>query len=200
LLVVLAFALGAALQLRFLAMLALYLVTTLAYSVALKRKVMVDVVVLGGLYTLRVLGGVAATGAEQSPWLLMFSLFFFLSLAIVKRCSELTANLEVGKEAALGRSYRAEDLRVLLPLGAAAGYGAVFVVTLYLSSPEVRALYAHPMRLWLICPLLIYWISRVLIISNRNELHDDPVVFAITDRVTWATALCVAAVIATAIP
>jgi 4-hydroxybenzoate polyprenyltransferase len=199
LLVVLALAFGAVLQLRFLAILALYLLTTLAYSFVLKRKVMVDVVVLGGLYTLRVLGGVAATGAEQSPWLLMFSLFFFLSLAIVKRCSELTANLEAGKGAAVGRGYRVEDLRVLLPLAAAAGYGAIFVITLYLSSPEVKAQYVHPTRLWLICPLLIYWISRVLILTNRNELNHDPIVFAITDRVSWATALCVAAVIAVAI-
>ena len=199
LLVILAFAFSALLYLRFSAILALYLVTTLAYSLILKRKVMVDVVVLGGLYTLRVLGGVAATGAaKESPWLLMFSLFLFLSLAIVKRCSELTANLEAKKMGAAGRGYRVEDLRILLPLGAAAGYGAVFVITLYLSSPEVKVLYVHPDRLWLICPLLIYWISRVLIITNRNELHHDPIVFAMTDRVSWITGLCVAAVIAVA--
>jgi 4-hydroxybenzoate polyprenyltransferase len=195
LLIIIAFSTAATLPRHFAAMLGLYYATTLVYSFVLKRKVMIDVVVLGGLYTLRVLGGVTASGAAQSPWLLMFSLFLFLSLAIVKRCSELTARIADGKGAALGRGYRVEDLRVLLPFGAAAGYGAVFVVALYLSSPEVRVLYAHPTRLWLVCPLLMYWISRVFVISNRNELHDDPVVFAITDRVSWATAVCVAVVL-----
>ena len=195
LLIVISFALAVTLPQRFVAILAVYYGTTLAYSFLLKRKVMIDVVVLGGLYTLRVLGGVSACGAAVSLWLLMFSLFLFLSLAIVKRCSELMARIAGGKTAVSGRGYRVEDLRILQPFGAAAGYGAVFVVALYLSSSEVKALYAHPTRLWLICPLLIYWISRVFIISNRNELHDDPVVFAITDRVSWATAVCVAIVL-----
>src|SRR5260370_42387622 len=106
----------------------------------------------------------------------MFSLFLFLSLAIVKRCSELIANREAGRIGATGRGYRVEDLSMLLPLGAAAGCGAVFVVALYLSSPEMAALYTHPNRLWLICPLLLYWISRVLMVANRGELHDDPVI------------------------
>lgn len=199
LLLIVAFALAATLPQDFLVMLALYVVSTLAYSLYLKRKVLIDVVVLGGLYTVRVLAGVAATGAAQSPWLLMFCLFLFLSLAIVKRCSELTAYKAAGKDAASGRGYYVKDLRVLLPLGTAAGYEAVFVFTLYLSSPEVRVLYAHPTRLWLICPLLIYWISRVFIIANRAALHDDPVVFAIRDRVSWKTALCVAVVLAISI-
>jgi hypothetical protein len=90
-------------------------------------------------------------------------------------------------------------MNVLLPLGAAAGYGAVFVVTLYLSSPEMAALYTHPNRLWLVCPLLLYWISRVLVIANRGEMHDDPIIFAITDRISWVTGACVAGVIAVSI-
>jgi 4-hydroxybenzoate polyprenyltransferase len=129
----------------------------------------------------------------------MFSLFVFLSLAIVKRCSELIANRAAGKMGSAGRGYRVEDLSVLLMLGAAAGYGAVFVVTLYLSSPEVVALYTHPNRLWLICPLLLYWISRVLVFANRGDVHDDPVIFALRDKVSWITGICVAAVIAVAI-
>ena len=88
-----------------------------------------------------------------TPWLLMFCLFLFLSLAVVKRCSELVARRAAGKTDVMGRSYRVEDLQVLLPLAAAAGYGAVLVVALYLSSPDVRPLYAHPGRMWLICPL-----------------------------------------------
>lgn len=199
LLMVAAFALAVALPWRFGAVLATYVVLTLGYSLLLKRRMLIDVIVLGGLYTIRVLGGVMATGERTSPWLLMFSLFLFLSLAAVKRCSELVARREAGKPAPLGRGYMMTDLAVLFPLAAAAGYGAVLVVTLYLSSPEVTELYTHPMRMWLICPLLLYWISRVLIISNRNELHDDPVIFALTDRISWLVGALVAVVIALSI-
>lgn len=194
-------AIGAALALPewFLIVLLGYVALTLGYSLFLKRKLLIDVVVLGGLYAMRVLGGVTAADSERSPWLLMFSLFLFLSLATVKRCSELIALRETGKSAPTGRGYVAEDLAVLLPLGAAAGYGAVLVVALYLSSAEVRILYSHPDRMWLICPLLLYWISRVLVLANRNQLHDDPVIFALTDRVSWSTGLVAATIIAASI-
>jgi 4-hydroxybenzoate polyprenyltransferase/phosphoserine phosphatase len=192
-------AFAALLPWRFIVVLGCYVTLTLAYSLVLKRRMLIDVIVLSGLYAIRVLGGVVATGERQSPWLLMFSLFLFLSLAAVKRCSELVARREAGKPAPLGRGYRIEDLAVLFPLAAAAGYGAVLVVTLYLSSPEVTRLYAHPTRMWLICPLLLYWISRVLVISNRNELHDDPVIFALTDRVSWLVGALVAGVIAVSV-
>lgn len=182
---------------RFWLVLGAYVGLTLAYSFYLKRKILVDVIVLGGLYTIRVFGGVAAEQQMASTWLLMFCLFIFLSLATVKRCSELVARQEAGKSAPPGRGYRATDLNVLFPLGAAAGYGAVLVVTLYLSSPEIAALYSHPNRMWLMCPLLLYWISRVLMLSNRGEMHDDPIIFALTDRVSWMTG-AIAAVIITA--
>lgn len=182
-------------QIEFLAVLLLYVVLTLGYSLVLKRRVLIDVIALGGLYTIRVLGGVIAANAHESPWLLMFSLFLFLSLAIVKRCSELVAQRAAGAMSAVGRGYHVEDLSVLVALGAASGYASVLVISLYLASPEVQKLYEHPTRLWLVCPLLLYWISRVLILANRNELHDDPVVFALTDRVSWLTGACVAAVV-----
>jgi 4-hydroxybenzoate polyprenyltransferase len=183
---------------RFVGILSIYVACTLGYSLLLKRKALVDVIMLGGLYTLRVYGGLTAINSHQTQWLLMFCLFLFLSLAIVKRCSELVANRIAGKTG-MGRGYRVEDLNVLFPLGAAAGYGAVFVVTLYLSSPEMAALYAHPSRLWLICPLLLYWISRVLVLANRGEMHDDPIIFAMTDRISWLTGVCAAGVIAVSI-
>ena len=184
---------------RFAFILAAYVVVTLAYSLYLKRKLLLDVIVLGGLYTIRVFGGVAATGERQSQWLLMFSLFLFLSLATVKRCSELIARRELGKSSPPGRGYAIDDLGILLPLAAAAGYGATLVVMLYLSSPEVVALYHHPMRLWLLCPLIIYWISRVLVLTNRGQMHDDPIIFAFTDRVSWLAALAGATIIAVSI-
>ena len=194
-----AFALSSLLPLRFSGTLLVYITCTLGYSLLLKRKVLVDVIVLGGLYTLRVFGGLAAINAPQTQWLLMFSLFFFTSLAIVKRCSELVANRAAGKRERGAADYRVEDLSVLFPLAAAAGCGSVFVVALYMSSPEMLALYSHPSRLWLMYPLLLYWISRVLIKANRGEFHDDPVVFALTDRMSWITGACMALVIAVSI-
>jgi len=184
---------------RFATVLACYVALTLAYSLMLKRRMLIDVIILGGLYTIRVLGGVAASGERQSQWLLMFSLFLFLSLATVKRCSELVARRDAGKPAPPGRGYAIGDLAVLFPLAAAAGYAAVLIVTLYLSSPEIALLYAHPFRMWLICPLLLYWISRVLVLSSRGEMHDDPVIFALTDRVSWLTGILGAGIIVASI-
>jgi 4-hydroxybenzoate polyprenyltransferase/phosphoserine phosphatase len=189
-------ALSLLLPLDFSFVLLAYVALTLSYSFYLKRKLIVDVITLGGLYTIRVLGGIRAGDQPPSPWLLTFCLFLFLSLATVKRCSEMIARREAGKGAALGRGYRPGDLDALMPLAAAAGYGAVLVVTLYLASPEVARLYSHPFRMWLICPALLYWISRVLVLSSRDEMHDDPVVFALTDRVSWLTGAYAAAIIA----
>jgi 4-hydroxybenzoate polyprenyltransferase len=180
---------------RFLLVLVSYIVLTLAYSFVLKRQMLIDVIVLCGLYTIRVFGGLAATGLAPSQWLLMFSLFLFLDLAIVKRCSELIARREAGKTTVPGRGYRIDDLAALFPLAAAAGFGAVLIVALYLSSPEVALLYTHPKRIYLICPLIIYWSSRVLMLTNRNEMHDDPVIFALTDRVSLLTGVCAVAII-----
>lgn len=188
------------LPLWFAAVLGLYVVLTLAYSLLLKRRVLIDVITLGMLYTIRVLGGVAAVGVTQSPWLLMFCLFLFLALAIVKRCSEMVRRGAAGeRDAVSGRGYRLGDLPVMLGLGAAAGNSAVLVVSLYITSPEVQRLYGHPERLWLACPLLLYWIGRFLILANRDELHDDPLIFAFTDKTSWVVALCAAAVVAAAI-
>jgi 4-hydroxybenzoate polyprenyltransferase/phosphoglycolate phosphatase-like HAD superfamily hydrolase len=184
---------------RFAGVLSIYIVCTLAYSLFLKRKTLVDVIILGGLYTLRVYGGLTAAESPQSQWLLMFSLFLFLSLAIVKRCAELSANQLSVTIKSTGRAYRVEDMNVLLPLGTAAGYGAVLVVALYLSSPEVTVLYAHPERLWLVCPMLLYWISRMLILANRGEMDDDPIMFSVRDRISWLTGAGVAGVVAISI-
>ncbi|GAA0284301.1 UbiA family prenyltransferase [Alteraurantiacibacter aestuarii] len=190
-----AIVLASLLNTRFLLILLIYVAATLSYSLLLKRRLLVDVITLGGLYTLRVLAGVIATGSHQSPWLLMFSLFIFLSLAIVKRCSELVARREAGKSAPPGRGYRIQDLEVMFPLGAAAGFCAILVITEYLSSPEVVALYSHPQRLWLICPLLLYWIGRILVLASRNELHDDPIIFAARDRNSWLTAITASGIV-----
>lgn len=194
-----AFGLALLLPWRFLIVLAGYVGATFAYSLLLKRKTIIDVITLGGLYTIRVIGGLEAAAAKQSQWLLMFSLFLFLSLALVKRCSELVMRREAGKDDLVGRGYRVADLAVLFPAACAAGYGAILVVALYMASPEVAALYSHPARLWLFYPLLLYWITRVILLSSRNQMHDDPVVFALTDRVSWAVGVLALGVIALAV-
>ncbi len=189
---------AAALPLAFLGMLAAYYASTLAYSFVLKRRAVWDVIALAGLYTLRIFAGAAATGIPISPWLLAFSLFLFFCLAVVKRLTELTLYVRAGGEAALsGRGYRAEDLDMLRSMAASSGYMSVLVLALYINSADVLPLYGHPSALWTLCPILLFWISRVLMLSNRGEMNDDPVVFALRDRVSLlAGAASVAAVLA----
>ncbi|SOD98723.1 UbiA family prenyltransferase [Caenispirillum bisanense] len=178
--------LGLFVSYQFLLVLLLYYAITIAYSLHLKRRMMVDVMTLAGLYTLRIVGGIVALQAEPSPWLLGFSLFVFFSLAIVKRYVELIGRLRAEKGPPRGRGYVLEDMSMLAALGAASAFSAVVVLALYLTSAEVNALYDHPEILWVVCPLFMYWISRVLLIAHRGELHDDPVLFAAKDRISLA--------------
>jgi 4-hydroxybenzoate polyprenyltransferase len=181
------FALALALPVRFLFMLALYYVCTLSYSLGLKRWAVWDVMMLAGLYTLRVFVGSAATGIHLSPWLLAFSLFLFFSLAVVKRQTELVLHIGEGRTAKLsGRGYGPEDMDMLRSMAASSGYMAVLVLALYVNSADVLTLYRHPAVLWALCPALMFWVSRVLILANRGQMNDDPVIFALRDRVSLA--------------
>ena len=180
----------------FLGVLALYFVTTFSYSLYFKRQAIVDVLILAGLYTVRIVAGGVAVGVGVSPWLLAFSLFFFLSLAYVKRFTELRA---LPLEGSLrSRGYSSSDLEGLADLGVASGYIAVLVIALYINSPEVRELYRTPEVLWLLCPLLVYWVSRVWLLARRGEMHDDPVVFALKDRNSYVVGVLAAVVAAVA--
>lgn len=181
-LVVASLAIAAALSLAFLGVLLAYLVTTLAYSYKLKHYVLIDVLVLAALFTTRVIAGGVASGAMPSFWLLAFCVFIFTSLALVKRCSELVTMGRQGREAAHGRDYRVTDSVPLLAMGIASGYVAVLVVTFYISSSAVTTLYRRPEVLWLLCPVLMYWVSRLWLKTHRGEMHDDPLVFALKDR------------------
>ena len=175
----------------FAAVLAVYFVATFAYSLRLKRVAMLDVVVLAGLYTIRIIGGAVAIASGLSFWLLAFSMFLFFSLALLKRYVELADLLANGGGRASGRGYGVDDLPLLQSLGAASGYIAVMVLALYINSPESLALYHHPQVLWLLCPVLLYWVSRVWVVAHRGGMNDDPVIFAVTDRVSQlAIALC----------
>lgn len=165
----------------FLLVLFLYLCTTFLYSIWLKRKVLVDVLTLAGLYTVRIIAGAAAASVILTPWLLAFSMFLFLCLAAVKRQAELMDQLESGR-ASSGRGYETDDLPILRGIGLAASHAAVMVLALYINSTDVQVLYDRPAILWLICPLLLYWTLRMVMKAHRGQMTDDPIVFAATDR------------------
>lgn len=169
------------LPLAFLGVLAGYFAMTLAYSARLKRQVIVDVLLLAALYTMRVIAGAAATEVLPSFWLLAMSMFLFLSLAMVKRYSELLITLQQNMRSAAGRGYSVQDLPVLMAIGVSAGMASVMVLALYVNAPESTVLYRNKMWLWLLPPALLYWISRVWMKAHRGEVDDDPVVFAARD-------------------
>ncbi len=178
---------------------ALYYATTLAYSFGLKGRVLVDTLTLAALYTLRIIAGAAAASVALSFWLLLFSVFLFLSLAFVKRFTELDGLRRQRRLRAAGRGYHVEDLAILQSLGTAAGYMSVLVLALYINSPAIESLYRHPKIIWLLCVLMLYWVSRVWMKAQRGEMHDDPVVFALKDRVSLGVGLLVALTFALAV-
>lgn len=184
-----AFGLAALLPTGFVLVLAFYFCLTLAYSLVLKRRVIVDVLMLAGLYTLRVIAGGTATAIVPSFWLLAFSMFIFLSLAVVKRYSELLITLQQHKDQPAGRGYTVQDLPVLMSIGTGSGMVAVLVFALYINNPEITEIYSNPLWLWLVPPLLLYWVSRLWMKAHRGEVDDDPVVFAVRD---WQSLLVVA--------
>ena len=176
----------------FLIYLLLYLVTTLAYSLSLKRIVLVDVVILSSLYTIRMMAGSAATHDPVSPWLAAFSIFLFLSLAMVKRFSELQNLHARGVNPTNGRGYLLSDIEQLRSFGTSSAYASIVIFALYINGRDVVALYHLPNRMWLITPLLILWVSRVWLLASRGLLDEDPVVFALSDRMSLLLGLGVA--------
>jgi 4-hydroxybenzoate polyprenyltransferase len=176
-----------------------YYVLTTAYSFRLKRIIMLDVVVLAMLYTTRILAGTSAITALPSFWLLAFSMFIFLSLAMVKRYTELLSAQKAGKVKATGRGYDIDDIPLIQSLGGSSGYLSVLVLALYVDSTASGALYHHPQYLWLLCPLLLYWISRTWAIAHRGVMHDDPVVFAVMDNTSRLLLVIAAAILVAAI-
>jgi 4-hydroxybenzoate polyprenyltransferase len=186
--------LGLLVSRAFVAVLCFYYALTLAYSVYLKRQMMLDAVTLAGLYGIRLLAGAFAAAVPLSPWMLIFAIFLFLSLALVKRSSELAGRLATGSGDPAGRGYRLTDLSVLQGLAASSGYVAVLIFGLYINNPTVAALYRAPDRLWAISIILLYWISRILILTHRGEMHEDPVLFASKDRTSL---ICAGLMIAT---
>jgi 4-hydroxybenzoate polyprenyltransferase len=182
---------AASLPLVFWKVLGSYLIITSLYTFHLKSIAIADVMILAGLYSIRLLAGGVVAGIQLSPWLLAFSGFFFVSLAMVKRTSELLSLHEMGKDKPLGRGYRVADIPTLSGLGTASGYGAVLIMALYINSGVAGSNYQRDELLWLFCPILMYWISRVWLLTNRGEIDSDPVKFAIKDRFSWGCVLTV---------
>jgi len=189
-----AFAGAHLLPVAFTGWLVLYLATTLAYSWYLKRIALVDVLVLSGLYTLRLFAGSAATESHISHWLAGFSVFLFFSLAIVKRFAELQNLRARGSQPRNGRGYFVADTDQLRSFGTSSAFAAVMIFAIYISSSDVVVLYRRAQLLWLIMPLMILWLCRIWLLASRGELDEDPFVFALTDRASLAIGIAVAAV------
>jgi 4-hydroxybenzoate polyprenyltransferase len=158
-----------------------YVLVTTAYTFYLKRQVIVDIVVLASLYTVRTIAGAIAIDVPLSEWLLVFCIFIFTSLALIKRYAELSMRQGATLADATNRDYGVSDMQIVAALAAASGLNAITIICLYLSSPAVRGLYHKPVLLWLLVPLLIYWVARALMLAHRRQMNDDPIVFAFRD-------------------
>lgn len=175
-------AIGSAINGGFLAVMGLYVAVTLCYSLVLKTHVMLDTITLALLYSIRVIAGAVAIHVFPSFWLLAFCMFLFLSLALTKRCSELVALIALQQDRAAGRDYRVSDLAILEAMGAGSSFAAVLVFALFIDSDNAMASYSYPQALWLLCIILLYWLTRMWMKTARGEMHDDPLVYAARDR------------------
>ncbi|SFJ22041.1 UbiA family prenyltransferase [Celeribacter neptunius] len=177
----------------FLQVLIAYYILTTAYSLYLKRQLVMDIFALAALYTIRILAGAAGTGIPISVWLLAFSIFFFFSLAAVKRQAELVDSLNSGKLKAHGRGYHVNDVPIVAMMALSSGYVSVLVMALYLKSPEIAVLYSAPGYLWGACMVVLFWLSRIVMVTHRGQMNDDPVLYAAKDRVSL---ICFALILA----
>lgn len=185
LLLVLGLSLGAVVGISAEACLVGYLFLTTLYSSFLKGKPIIDVIALASLYTLRLYTGGVVSGSLVSPWLFQFSIFLFISLAFVKRYSEMRRLFHEGQEIAPGRNYRAGDLSIISQAGLTSGLLGGLVLALYVNGGEIQRLYPRPQMLWGLCPLFVYWISRVWLVAHRGNMNEDPIVWAFRDRVSY---------------
>jgi 4-hydroxybenzoate polyprenyltransferase len=178
----------------FLGVMFLYLALSLTYSLYMRKVAILDVVALAGLYTMRIMAGSVAVAIWPSYWLLALSTFLFFSLALVKRYGELVIMRAIDGERATARGYQLNDEELLAAMGIASGYLAVLVLALYINTGTAHALYGRYQIIWVLCPLLFYWISHVWLIAHRGKMPDDPVVFAMTDRTSRIVALLILAI------
>ncbi len=172
---------------EFYRLLVLYFVVSISYSLLLKRLILIDVLVLASLHTLRIFAGGAATGIEVSNWLTVFAAFVFISLAFTKRYAETKqAPAHVS-----GRGYRHEDLHIISQLGIASGYLSVLILSLYINSQNAIQLYSQPKFLWFTAPIWLFWISYIWFAAHRNELYEDPLIYASRDFISYSSAFVI---------
>ncbi len=169
---------------RFVAVLAAYYALTVAYSFVLKKLLLVDVFALASLYTIRILAGGAAAQIPLSTWLILFSITIFLSLAFIKRYSELSAKAQSGEKSAAGRGYLTRDTSILSSFGPSSGYIATMILAIYLNDPKTTLMYSHRSGLWAVFALMLFWVSWMWMNAYQNKMTDDPIVFALKDRVS----------------
>jgi 4-hydroxybenzoate polyprenyltransferase len=180
-------ALAATLGLPTFTLMLIYMATTLGYSFYLKRQPVLDAFTLASLFTLRLGVGITAVGAAPSPWLLVFSMFLFASLAFAKRQSEIQRNLRDGRDVVKGRGYLATDGGIVMPLGIATAMTAINIMVLYIMNDIYSAdFYAYPVLLWALPVGLFLWVCRVWLLCHRGQLEDDPVAFALKDPTSLA--------------
>ncbi len=194
-LMLLGLGLGSAIGRNFFFWLVVYFSITLAYSLFLKRLVIVDGITLATLYFLRIVAGASASKTSLSFYLATFSIFLFLSLAFVKRYAELRLASKMDSDSDFGRGYLVEDAPIVQVLGVASGYAAVVILALYLNTDYVHMLYAHPQFVWGLVPVLLYWISWVWLKAHRGEMNDDPLLFAVRNRESQVAGLIFLAIL-----
>jgi 4-hydroxybenzoate polyprenyltransferase/phosphoserine phosphatase len=190
-----AFGFGFLLSLKFGIALAAYATLTMLYSLYIKKVALLDVFVLSSFYSFRILAGALISATPLSQWFLAFSMFFFLSLAMAKRYSELVHANDLVTSGNSGRGYRVHDRELLLSFGVGSSFSAVVIFSLYVQSHDVRVLYSSPQWLFLLCPIVLYWLGRTWLLAHRGELKEDPVTLAIRDRVSYVVAAAAAIVI-----
>jgi 4-hydroxybenzoate polyprenyltransferase len=176
-------------------MLMLYVIATITYSLFIKKLSIIDVIFLAGFYTLRILAGGVAVDVTVSTWLLIFSIFFFFSLAFVKRYTELNMKKDLKELNLNGRDYTSVDLPLIQVLGPTSGYISVLVFLLYIHSPEVLLLYKHPSFLLFIAPCLLFWITHIWLLTLRGKVHDDPLIFTFTDKASYITGIIISIIL-----
>jgi 4-hydroxybenzoate polyprenyltransferase len=179
------------LSFKFQMILGAYVILTTAYSLSLKKIPMLDIIILASLFTSRIVAGAFAANVYLSMWILAFSMFFFMNLAVLKRYTELLVMKAKNQTEAKGRGYTVDDMGLLLSIGPAAGFLSVLIFVLYLNSQQAVELYKDPFLLWLISPILLYWVVRIWHLSVRGQMTDDPIVFTVKDKVSYIVGILI---------
>ena len=173
------------LTIEFTVLLTVYVLLTTLYSISFKKIAIVDVILLAALYTLRLIAGGIANNVVLSPWLLGFGMFVFLSLAFVKRYTEVLIHADEQNKQIAGRGYTSSDGSILLNAGISSAMISILVLALYMNSTEVKILYHNPLILWILCPIFMIWLLRVWLIAHRGNMHDDPIIFMAKDSFSY---------------